>query len=91
MKRGAAAWTPGRDVRIPQLDGLRGLAILLYLFHQPVLMLSHGWFQDQFPALRNGTDLAITLVALIVTLLLATASWFLFEKPLVILARRARY
>ena len=71
----AASQSPNRsEGRIPELDGLRGLAILAVLF-----------------SLYVYSQAAVTLLALVITFLLAAISWRFLEKPLIQRGHRLKY
>lgn len=67
------------------------LAYGIYLTHQAVNALLHGWLLQQVPAIHNPTDILVTLLAFAVTYLLALLSWTYFEKPLVDIGHRLAY
>lgn len=73
---------------------LRRLGIVsycVYLIHQPVAGLCHWLLLDGEPALGNWRQGAVTLLALVITLLLAGISWRYLEKPLLRRGHRRRY
>ncbi len=55
----------------------------VYLFHQPINGLLHGAILQHAPSIVNTPGILTTILALIVTLLLSTASWRFFESPLI--------
>ena len=69
---------------------LRGLGIIAYgtyLFHQFFLGLVFG----RVPFILSLRDVALSLLALALTLLFCRLSWVYFEKPLVKLGHRSTY
>ena len=70
---------------------LANISFMLYLIHQPVLGLMHGALLDQAPRIRTGTDLAVTLLALLVALLLCSLSYRYFEKPILRIGAKLPY
>lgn len=73
------------------LQRLGTVAYGVYMFHQGMLGLAHGLILHQTPQIHNAQDLAVTVAALALTLVLAGLSWKLFEKPLVALGHRLQY
>jgi peptidoglycan/LPS O-acetylase OafA/YrhL len=65
------------------------LAYGIYLFHIGVLDLLFGLIWGYAPKVTGGATFLATLVAIAVTLLLATLSWRYFEQPLLRLGRRS--
>jgi peptidoglycan/LPS O-acetylase OafA/YrhL len=63
----------------------------VYLLHQPVSGLVHGLLRQQSPRIDGLADLAVTGIGVAVTLVLASASWRYFEKPLVEIGHSAKY
>ena len=63
----------------------------VYILHQPV----HGFvalaYDGRKPELSGPTDLALVLVALLLTFVVAELSYRYFEKPILDLGHRARY
>lgn len=73
---------------------LRELGIIaygVYLFHQAVNGLLHGLILGRFPIIGDLPGIAITLLALIFTLLLAHLSWRFFEQRFVLLGQKHKY
>jgi len=73
---------------------LRRLGIIaygVYIFHVGVLGLTHWLVLHQNPEMQNIQDVAVTVLALITTLTLATLSWKLFEKPIVAMGHVLQY
>lgn len=62
-----------------------------YLFHQGILGLYYAFAYGRKPEIQNLSDLGLTVIALITTLVLAKVSWVYFEKPLVKRAHKYRY
>jgi peptidoglycan/LPS O-acetylase OafA/YrhL len=81
----------GLLARNPLLRSLGLVSYGVYLFHQPVLYLVHGFTRNQFPVLRSIADGLTTAAALGVTLLMAFISWHLLEKPILTLGHRLKY
>ncbi len=63
----------------------------LYLFHQPIAGLLHGYVLNQPPQIRNTEDASVTLLALVVTFGLAVFSSGYIETPMVKLGHSFRY
>jgi peptidoglycan/LPS O-acetylase OafA/YrhL len=60
----------------------------LYLWHQVCNGLVHAWVKNSEPRMLAGTDIWIALMGIALTFLIATASYFLLEKPLLRYARK---
>ena len=86
-QRGPVTWL----VRQRWLRGLGILAYGVYLIHQAVNGLSHGIILSRSPEIGSWSGLAVTLLALGITLGVAALSWLKFEKPLVNLGHTVRY
>jgi peptidoglycan/LPS O-acetylase OafA/YrhL len=73
---------------------LRRLGIIaygVYLFHQGILGLTHGLILHQASRIQGTQDLMVTLLALMLTLVLANLSWKFFEKPIVAMGHGLHY
>jgi peptidoglycan/LPS O-acetylase OafA/YrhL len=81
----------GRRFENRLLGNVGRISYGLYLMHQPVLGILHGALRGALP--DNGTlaGLSITLLALIVSLAVAWASWTFFESRLVQFGHRWKY
>lgn len=63
----------------------------LYLFHQPVLGLTHLALRGETPALVDSHALGTTLLASVILVALCRASWVWFERPLIRIGHRWRF
>jgi peptidoglycan/LPS O-acetylase OafA/YrhL len=63
----------------------------VYLLHQPVAGIIHGFIRGNAPGISTWPDLSVSVLALCTTLLLSGVSWTLFESKLVEAARRLSY
>lgn len=80
---GAARW-----------KALRKLAMIsycVYIIHGPVLHAVHRIFRASRPSISDWRGLTATFLALFFTLLLATLSWYLLEKPQIRRGHRYSY
>lgn len=73
------------------LRELGTIAYGVYLFHQGINGLLHGLILGRPPTLADAPGAAITLIALIVTLLLAHGSWRFFERRFVEMGHKYMY
>ncbi len=80
-----------RITRYPILRYLGLLAYGVYLFHQAINGLYHGFLRGQVPQLSTATDGLVTLGALLSTMLIAFFSWTLFEKRFIALGHSYQY
>jgi peptidoglycan/LPS O-acetylase OafA/YrhL len=78
----ASGWV-GRLFRISPLTHLGILAYGLYLFHRAIEGLCYAMLRHKAPAIESPVDVAVTLLAVILTILIASLSWRYFEKPLI--------
>jgi peptidoglycan/LPS O-acetylase OafA/YrhL len=62
----------------------------IYLIHQPVSGFLHGLLKHQQPQISDISDALVTLLATLVTLLLACVSYHFLEMPILSLAHRRR-
>lgn len=63
----------------------------VYLFHQAVSSLLHGLIRYLPPTLMEWEGVAVTCLALVVTLMLAGLSFRCFERPIINFGHRYRY
>ncbi len=63
----------------------------IYMFHQAVSGLLHGFLRDSAPQIRSVPEGGITLLALLMTLGLAEVSYRFFESPLLRFGHRFQY
>jgi len=80
-----------RLLRWSWLGALGGVSYCIYLFHQPVLGLTHWLLRDALPGLGNWPARLVTGLALITTLALARLSWRYLEGPLIRRGHTHRY
>lgn len=84
---------PGRFVRgvfsSRLLTWLGTVAYGVYLFHQGVNALLHLWLFDRQPRVDGVAALGATLLAIVLTGLLAAGAWRWVEKPLIEHSHRA--
>lgn len=69
------------------LRGLGNIAYGTYLFH----LLFAGLLFGRVPVLHSWSDVGMSCVALLVTLIFCRLSWGFFEKPLIRLGHHSRY
>jgi peptidoglycan/LPS O-acetylase OafA/YrhL len=77
--------------RFPPLRALGLISYGLYLFNMPILWLFHGLALGARPSLNSGIACAVTLISLIVTIALASSSYFFFERRFLSLGHSLRY
>lgn len=63
----------------------------VYIFHEPVNSVAHAVLLDSKVSFSSVASIAVTALALLVTLGAASLSWILFERPFTHLGRRMSY
>jgi peptidoglycan/LPS O-acetylase OafA/YrhL len=69
----------------PWLRWMGKVSYATYLIHMPVLFLAHGLLihrDEHYPVITDWASAVVTLGSVVVTLLLAAASWRWFEGPI---------
>lgn len=80
-----------RALRLSVLRWLGTVSYGVYIFHQAVSGLVHGFLRGGAPRIASWNDLGVTLLALALTLLLAQASYRGFERRIVAYGHGFRY
>lgn len=73
---------------------LRALGIIsyfVYLFHHIINVFTHYFIHGSGPTLISKDGAIATIFSFCITILLATFSWFLIEKPILKIGRRFKY
>jgi peptidoglycan/LPS O-acetylase OafA/YrhL len=70
-------------MRLRSLGWLGGISYCVYLLHDTFNFLAHRAFFHSDPQLYSLAQVAVTLLALLATLAVASLSWRFFEKPLI--------
>ena len=86
--------TPGRLARFTRWKVLRDLGEIsycVYLIHVLVLFVCSGFLLHTEPRIYDGRGVAVTLLAFVLTMVLAKLSWRYFERPLVRRGHRYSY
>jgi peptidoglycan/LPS O-acetylase OafA/YrhL len=78
-------------LRQPVWLALGRYSYAIYMFHQLISGLLHGWILKQEPLIRNWQGALTTLAALLATLALAWLSFRFLESPFLKLGQRFRY
>jgi peptidoglycan/LPS O-acetylase OafA/YrhL len=73
------------------LRKLGGIAYGVYIIHMAVLGLIFAAMRGHDPYFLHAGDLLPVPIALIITLVIASASWRWFEKPFIAIGQRHRY
>lgn len=63
----------------------------LYMLHQATSGLVHGLMGDGVPSVESLTGCGLTFLAMVLTLVLAAASYYFFERPFLALGQRFKY
>jgi peptidoglycan/LPS O-acetylase OafA/YrhL len=69
--------------RTPVMRWLGEISYCVYLIHLPVLGLYFALLRKTNPRITGGRDLLVSVLALALSLTLATISWRWFERPIV--------
>jgi peptidoglycan/LPS O-acetylase OafA/YrhL len=70
-------------MRFAPLRRLGMISYGVYLFHMPVNGLLRGLILGRDRMYQGPIDIVMTLIALLVTLLVASLSWYFLEKPII--------
>ena len=81
----------GARFRSKALCRLGTISYGLYLVHQPVAGLLHGFVLGGRPDVVNPAQILVTLVALALSVAFAALSWRFLERPLIEFGHRWRY
>ena len=81
----------GRVLRLPALMWFGQRSYGIYMFHEAISGLCHGWLRRAVPQIQAPSDAAVTVLALFVTLVLAELSFRLFENPILEFGHKVRY
>jgi peptidoglycan/LPS O-acetylase OafA/YrhL len=80
-----------RCLRLPPLLFLGRISYSVYLFHQAICGSLFALVLGTGPHIRSWESLMLMFVALALTVLLATVTWYTFEAHLIRLGHSARY
>lgn len=80
-----------RVLASPVLVWFGQLSYGIYMFHQAISGLIHGLLRHSPPYIHTLYDAGVTLLALCLTLVLATLSYHFFERPLLRFGHRFQY
>lgn len=83
-------WVKG-FFKIRALGWLGTISYGVYIIHEPVAWLFHILLGSGTPRLLSVRDLGVSLLALVVSLFVASLSWRFFESPLVAWGRKQTY
>jgi peptidoglycan/LPS O-acetylase OafA/YrhL len=78
-------------LRWPPLGGLGKISYGVYMFHQPISGLVHGWLREAAPEMADARGVGITFLALGLTLGAALLSYYLLEQPIFRYGHTFRY
>jgi peptidoglycan/LPS O-acetylase OafA/YrhL len=73
------------------LRWLGTISYAVFLVHVPISALVHSLIRHDFPAIGSWADAAVTAAALVLTLIVAQASYWLIERRMIALGHRAKY
>ncbi len=72
-----------KSLRLPVMVWLGQLSYGIYLLHKPIVGALYGIERGTAPIISTANDAMLTLLALGLTLSLATISFYFFERPLI--------
>jgi peptidoglycan/LPS O-acetylase OafA/YrhL len=75
-------WVAG-VIRWKILRGLGVISYCVYIVHDTLNQLAHRILLHAAPQIYNAKGVGVTLLALVLTLVVANLSWHFFEKPLI--------
>src|SRR5262245_2302399 len=78
-------------LRLKFLTGAGLISYALYMYHQAVNGLLHGFILNQEPRIASVTDFLVAMVVVFIAVGLATLSYFYLERPIRQLGHRVRY
>jgi peptidoglycan/LPS O-acetylase OafA/YrhL len=78
-------------LRNPRMIRMGTISYGIYMFHQLIAGLLHGYLKGQEPRIAGVSDAAITLLAVLCTLAAAWASYRFFEAPVIRFGQSHRY
>ena len=81
----------GRVLRHAWLKALGTISYGVYLFHWPVMGLTFMILRHKRPWAETSSDRGLLLLALAITIAIASVSWTIFEKPLLNIGHSDRY
>jgi peptidoglycan/LPS O-acetylase OafA/YrhL len=81
----------GRVLRNSWLKSLGTISYGVYLLHRPVLGLVFVIFRSKQPWAETTAERGLILLALALTLAIASLSWTIFEKPLLKIGHTVKY
>jgi peptidoglycan/LPS O-acetylase OafA/YrhL len=80
-----------RIFRLRVLRELGRVSYCVYIIHMTVNWVAHKFLRSDLPRFDTPRSIAVTLLALGVTLLVAEVSWRLFEHPLIHRGHQYKY
>ncbi len=81
----------GRVLRNSCLKALSTISYGVYLLHWPVLGLTFAIVRHESPWAETSSERGLVLVALALSIAIASLSWTIFEKPLLRIGRTVKY
>jgi peptidoglycan/LPS O-acetylase OafA/YrhL len=81
----------GRTLRNSWLKVLGTISYGVYIFHMPVLGLTFAIFRGKRPWAETSAERWLVPLALAFTIAIASASWTIFEKPLLKIGHAVKY
>jgi peptidoglycan/LPS O-acetylase OafA/YrhL len=81
----------GRILRNSWLKALGTISYCVYLIHYPILGLIFAIFRGKQPWAENSAERGLVLLALALTIAVASFSWTILEKPLLKIGHSMKY
>jgi peptidoglycan/LPS O-acetylase OafA/YrhL len=81
----------GQRFRSRTLRFFGSISYCLYLVHQPIAGIMHGYILGAQPDVANLQQVLVSITAVVVSVCVATLSWILLERPLIEFGHRWKY
>jgi peptidoglycan/LPS O-acetylase OafA/YrhL len=80
-----------RLLRMRILIGAGLISYALYMYHQAVNGLLHGFLLNQVPRVASGREIVVAIAVIAIAVGLATLSYFFLERPIRRLGQRVKF
>jgi len=87
----ARRWRGLAFLESPIWQFLGTISYCLYLIHQPIAGIMHGFILGARPDIATASQILVTFAAMFTSVGVASISWVLLEQPLLRIGRRWKY